>query len=174
MMWGLVGHNVVAMLITRIPPVRVLQLLQLVVSRKICVIPPYETARVDHVSEKNNKGVKLECLRLSIRGPASDSVKKSEVCIEEDSHFLVRQTSVFGGDVAEFRDYASFAGKQYPCTQLPSERGHVVIEAHVESLDSLGTDRTAFTGLSRAQPPTTCDDRKMPQLTARPHQRTPS
>ncbi len=81
---------------TGYPPLRVLQLLQLVVPRKTGVIPPYETARLDHVSEKNNKGVKLECLRLSIRGPASDSVKKSEVCIEEDSHFLVEQTSVLG------------------------------------------------------------------------------
>jgi len=66
--------------------------------------------------------------------------------------------------VAEFRDYASFAGKQYPRTQLLSESGHVVIEAHVESLDSLVTDRTEFTGLSGVQPWTTCDDKKMLQI----------
>ncbi len=39
-----------------------------------------------------------------------------------------------------------------------------MIEAHVESLDSLVTDRTEFTGLSGVQPWTTCDDKKMPQI----------
>jgi TonB family protein len=127
------------------------------------VIAPHETATVDHVSAKKKDGVQVECLKLSIRGAASH-VKKSELCVQEDSHLLVRQTSVFEDDVAEFKDYAAFAGKQYPRTQLLSESGHVVVEAHVENLDPLVPDDTGFAGLSGVQPWITCDDGNPPQV----------